>query len=144
MSGAAQSVERTRRGAWHLRRQGDVLVLSRRVPARFDLSASALLMTGGRRIGRARMAHQLRQDIWRCLQGLRGFWPVVRIEHREDALHVTAGGGLDSALPQSARLRAEAMLAALLADRTHQGRWLRHATVRVDGDTGVRAADGGA
>ncbi|MFU8882389.1 MAG: hypothetical protein ACNA7Q_08470 [Rhodobacterales bacterium] len=133
MSGAAQTVERTRRGAWHLQRQGDVLVLSRRVPARFDLSASALLMTGGRRIGRARMAHQLRQDMWRCLQGVRGFWPVVRIEHREDALQVTAGGGLDNVLPQSAKSRAEGMLAAVLEDPAHQARWLRHAVVKAAG-----------
>lgn len=140
MSGAAQSVESTRRGAWHLRRQGDVLVLSRRVPARFDLSASILLGMGGRRISRARMAHQVRQDMWRCLQGLRGFWPVVRIEHREDALQVTAGGGLDSALPQSARLRAEAALVAVLEDPVHQARWLRHAVVKAAG----KLAGGGA
>ncbi len=135
MSGAAQTVESARRGAWHVRRQGAVLLLSRRVPARFDLSVSTKLMMGGRQISRARLAHQVRQDMWRCLRGLRGFWPVVRIEQREDAMHVTAGGGLEHALPQSGQARAEGMLAAVLADPAHRARWLRHAAAK----TGAKA-----
>ena len=125
MSGAAEHVEVSRRGGWHLAREGAVLVLSRRLPARFDLSASTVLPLAGRVVGRARLAHQLRQDVWRCLRDLRGFWPVVRIERREDALRVTVGGAVEGARPPVAL--AEARLADLLADPAKRARWLRHA-----------------
>lgn len=118
-----------RRAGWHLRREGAVLVLTRHLPARFDLSASLRLPTApGQRIGRARLAQLVRQDVWRCLRGLRGFWPVVRIERSEDALHLTAGGALGQGQVNAAlRAQAEGKLAALLADPARQRRWLRHA-----------------
>lgn len=127
MSGAAGHVEVSRRGGWHLLRDGSVLVLSRRLPARFDLSASTVLHVAGKAVGRARLAHQLRQDVWRCLRDLRGFWPVVRVERREDALHLTVGGALEGgAVPVT---QAEEQLADLLADPAHRERWLRYAEV---------------
>src|SRR5690554_2439614 len=92
MSGVAGQDKTGRRNGWHLMRDGDVLVLSRRLPARFDVSSSVALPVAGPRIGRARLALQVRQDVWRALRDLRGFWPVVRIERSEDALHLTAGG----------------------------------------------------
>lgn len=128
MSGAAGQAGAGRRGNWHLTREGAVLVLSRRLPARFDLAADTVLPTGGRSVGRARLAHQVRQDVWRCLRDLRGFWPVVRIEQSEDALCVTAGGGLDGAAATTAsRLLAETRLAEMLADPVRRARWIRHA-----------------
>lgn len=125
MSEAAEQAGAGRRDGWHLLREGAVLVLARRLPARFDLSARTILPLAGRAVGRARLAHQLRQDVWRCLRDLRGFWPVVRIERSEDALHVTVGGALDGT--RAPVERAEARLAELLADPRHRARWLRHA-----------------
>ena len=125
MPRAAGHVQGKGRDGWHLLREGSVLTLTRRVPARFDLSASTVLPLSGRVVGRARLAHQLRQDVWRCLRDLRGFWPVVRIERREDALRVTVGGAVEGARPPVAL--AEARLADLLADPAKRARWLRHA-----------------
>lgn len=116
-----------RRAGWHVARDGGVLTLSRCLPARFDLRAETVLPLGGRLVGRARLAHQIRQDVWRCLRDLRGFWPVVRIERSEDALRITAGGALEAGAAPVAR--AEARLADLLADPARRARWIRHAGV---------------
>lgn len=113
------------RNGWCLTREGDVLTLSRRVPVRFDIMASAEMPAGAGRISRARLAHQLRQDVWRCLRDLRGFWPAVRIARGEGVLHVTVGGALEGARVPVAQ--AEARLADLLASPAHRARWLRHA-----------------
>jgi hypothetical protein len=125
MERGAHSARAGRRNAWLVLREGSVLTLTRRLPVRFDLSASTLLPHGGRVVSREGLAHQLRQDAWRCLRDLRGFWPVVRIEHSEDALRVTVGGALDGVRAPVAQ--AEARLADLLADPAHQTRWMRHA-----------------
>ena len=114
-----------RRNSWCLMREGDVLTLSRRVPVRFDIMASADIPAGGRKLSRARLAHQLRQDVWRCLRDLRGFWPAVRVEHGNDMLRVTVGGALEGA--RAPVTQAEARLADLLASPAHRARWLRHA-----------------
>jgi hypothetical protein len=128
MVGVAEDARVTRQGAWHLLRDGEVLTLSRHLPARFDVSASLVLQGQGRGIGRARLAHQVRQDVWRRLRDLRGFRPVVRIARAGDSLHLTAGGALQDGVPAAAlRLRIEDMLRDLLSDPAHQSRWLRHA-----------------
>jgi hypothetical protein len=130
MSWAGGKTGEGRRNGWCLMREGDVLTLSRRIPVRFDIRATADLPAAGRRISRARLAHQLRQDVWRCLRDLRGFWPAVRIERREDALRVTVGGALEGAQTSVARApvaQAEARLDELLASPAHRARWLRHA-----------------
>lgn len=132
MSGAAKSVGSAGRTAWHLQRDGAVLVLSRRLPARFDLSAATVLRAGDHPVSRARLAHQIRQDVWRCLQDMRGFRPVVQITRDAvaGALHVVAGGALEAQPGSAARGRAEALLADMLADPARQSRWLRHARSR--------------
>jgi hypothetical protein len=106
-------------------REGDVLTLSRRLPVRFDIMASTVLRAAGPRISRARLAHQLRQDVWRCLRDLRGFWPAVQIVRGEGVLQVTVGGALEGARVPVAQ--AEARLDDLLASPAHRARWLRHA-----------------
>ena len=131
MSGVAEIAEPIRQGGWHLRREGAVLLLSRRWPARFDLAAATVLHLNGGPVGRARLAHQIRQDIWRGLQGLRGFWPVVRIERGCDVIHVRAGGGFEGRVTVAARSRAEAVVEAILADPAHRARWLRHAAAGI-------------
>ncbi len=132
MSGAARSLGPAGRTAWHLQRDGAVLVLSRRLPARFDLSAATVLQAGAYPVSRGRLAHQIRQDVWRCLQNLRGFRPVVQITHdaAAGALHVIAGGALPTRTASAARSKAETLLADLLADPARRSRWLRHARSR--------------
>jgi hypothetical protein len=127
MPGAVEHVQGKGRDGWHLLREGPVLTLTRRVPVRFDLSACTVLPTTGRVLGRARLAHQIRQDVWRRLQRLRGFVPAVRLEQGADGMHVTAGGALDAAAPLP---WAQAALAEVLADPASRRRWMRHAEVR--------------
>lgn len=136
MTQAAQDNGPVRQGGWHVERAGDVLVLARRWPARFDLAVDAVFAGVGQGGSRARLAHQVRQDAWRCLRHLRGFWPAVRILRRADDLLVTVGGGLDH--KGAAQIgRAEALLDELLDDAARRARWLRHAGMR-----GVLRTDG--
>ncbi len=130
MSQAVEHIASQRQGGWYLQRSGAVVLLARRVPVRFDLAVRVVLDGIGAGGSRAALAHQVRQDIWRCLRDLRCFWPVVRIERSEDALLVTAGGALDggSAAQHRAGIqRAEALLHDLMTDAARQKRWLRHA-----------------
>lgn len=138
MTESAQENGPVRQGGWHVERAGDVLVLARRWPARFDLAVGTVFTGVGQGGSRARLAHQLRQDAWRCLRHLRGFWPAVRIVRRADDLLVTVGGGLDHKGAARAG-QAEALLSQLLDDPVQRARWLRHAGMR-----GVTRADGAA
>lgn len=132
MSQAVEHIVSRRQGGWYLHRSGAVLLLARRVPARFDLAVRLVLDGIGQGGSRAALAHQMRQDIWRGLRHLRGFWPVVRIERREDALLVTAGGALDGGAVAHHRAgiqRAEALLHDLMTDPARHKRWLHHAGI---------------
>ena len=46
-----------------------------------------------------RVAHGVRQDLWRALASLRGFWPVVRVAPADGLFDVTAGGFLPGPVP---------------------------------------------
>jgi hypothetical protein len=105
---------------WHIERDGDVLTLARRLPVRFDLRVSTRLPQGAR----LRLAQQIRQDVWRALQNLRGFAPVVRVERCEGELEVTAGGQVEGAFSRAA---AEAKIAEVLQDPANRARWTRWA-----------------
>lgn len=134
MSGAAQDHRPLSQGGWYVQRAGDVLLLARRWPARFDLAVDVVFAGVGQGGSRARLAHQLRQDMWRCLQDLRGFWPVVRIARCGADLRVTIGGALQEGQGQQAQQRrGEATLEALLANPRHRARWLRHAGMKCEG-----------
>ena len=109
----------TRRN-WHILREDGALTLARRLPARFDLSVEAAFP----RVGRLRLARQIRQDMWRALQHMRGFAPAVRVEDAGDGLRVCAGGQVDGVFP---RARAAETLSALLQDPAHRARWIAHA-----------------
>ena len=58
-----------KRGNWFEIYDGPCFTLARRLPARFDISReiSMPLMSA------PRLARQIRQDIWRKLQSIRGF-----------------------------------------------------------------------
>lgn len=110
---------------WHILREAGALTLARHLPPRFDFAAEASFPPARK----GRLARQIRQDMWRALQSLRGFSPVVRVEAVADGLHVRAGGRAVDPFPKAA---SEAMVAALLTSETHRARWLAHAKVADD------------
>ncbi|MEM5467711.1 hypothetical protein [Celeribacter marinus] len=109
---------------WHIKVEGDTLTLARRLPARFDFAATAVI-SGGAALRRGRMARQVRQDMWRALQTLRGFAPAVSVRVVGDDLEVTAGGGVAGAFPKA---HCEAIVADVLSDPARRARWIAHAT----------------
>ena len=108
---------------WHITRDGDTLTLSRLAAARFDVSARTVLPDAGR----ARVAHQVRQDMWRSLQDLRGFTPVVEIRRENGQLYVTAGGQMAGPIAKQA---IETAIKDVLDDPKCRARWVAHATRR--------------
>jgi len=108
---------------WHVLDDGEALTLARRLPPRFDLSEERQFPPLRRRA----LAHAIRQDVWRALQGLRGFTPVVRVAHDGCGLAVRPGGACDGAVPPVAQAR----LAAVMDCPARRARWIRHARVRA-------------
>lgn len=104
---------------WHIIREDNMLTLARTLPPRFDVAAETVLPLARP----ARLAHQIRQDMWRALQSVRGFSPVVRVEARDGAMHVRAGGR--AVAPVAASLSQR--IADVLEDTANRQRWLRHA-----------------
>jgi hypothetical protein len=113
------------RNVWHRLREEHAVTVTRRLPVRFDLSVSAELAVQDP-VSLTRVAHQVRQDMWRALQGLRGFSPAVRVEAGEGALRITAGGRMEGAQASAA---AAHQLGVLLDSPAHHARWLRHAAL---------------
>ena len=110
------------RKGWHILREGDGLTLARRLPVRFDVVAETRLVDGSL----TRLAQQIRQDLWRLLQRLRGFSPVIELTRRDGVVHVRAGGRIDGAVPPGTRDR----IVALLADSQTRARWQSYAAHR--------------
>ncbi|NVK15615.1 MAG: hypothetical protein HWE35_15700 [Rhodobacteraceae bacterium] len=108
------------RTPWHITRTDSTLTLSRRVPARFDVAAETVLPSGDP----LRLAHQIRQDMWRKLQRLRGFAPVVKITVAGQGLRVRAGGQVAGRVPAN----AAAQITEVLENPARRARWVRHAT----------------
>lgn len=109
------------RNRWHILTTDDALIVARHLPVRFDVMASTRL----RATRRLRLAHQVRQDIWRGLQRLRGFAPVVRVSGGDGVLEVCAGGQVDGAFPKA---RSEAQIAEILNCPRNRARWQRWAS----------------
>ncbi|MBY6067009.1 hypothetical protein KUW17_09685 [Leisingera aquaemixtae] len=111
------------RSCWHITRTDSSLTLSRRVPARFDVAAETVLPAGDP----LRLAHQIRQDMWRRLQSLRGFSPVVEItalgHGQAQGLRVRAGGQVTGRVPAN----AAAQITEVLENPACRARWVRHA-----------------
>ena len=89
------------------------------VPVRFDVSAETRLAAAPP----GRIAHQVRQDLWRALRRLRGFAPVVSVTPVEDGLQVVAGGAVAGAIPPGTAAR----IAAVLDHPGNRARWIAHA-----------------
>lgn len=109
---------------WHIQRAPGQVTLSRQQPARFDVQATtSLRLVAGQGLSLSRVAHQVRQDLWRALQNLRGFSPVVQVSQSGDLLHIRAGGRL----PQPIARTLPDRILAVLEDPQKQTRWMRHA-----------------
>ena len=74
--------------------------------------------------GRVRVAQQVRQDMWRALQDLRGFAPVVQVPRVDGALQIVAGGAVAGPV---ARQTLEDRIADVLECPKRRARWVRHA-----------------
>ncbi|WP_299282546.1 hypothetical protein [uncultured Tateyamaria sp.] len=105
--------------AWHILRDGEAVTLCRHLPPRFDVSADTTIEAGHP----VRLAHQIRQDMWRALQKVRGFSPVVELRPSEVGWAVTAGGRM-SGRPSARDIRR---IQDTLANPANRTRWLRHA-----------------
>ena len=103
------------RGGWTEQRTAEGYVLARHWPPRFDISASADLPDQRP----ARLARQVRQDLWRALKTLRGFSPVVEIRFTKRGLTVTAGGRVEGRAPHG----IESLIQAVLDDPARRARW---------------------
>jgi hypothetical protein len=112
-----------KRGNWFEIYDGPCFTLARRLPARFDISREVVMPL----MSAPRLAHQIRQDIWRKLQSIRGFLPVVEITHRGAHLHIRAGGELTCPAPFE---RSGERIFDVLSNRDNQRRWAGFAAAR--------------
>ncbi|MCK0148850.1 hypothetical protein MWU54_02345 [Marivita sp. S6314] len=114
------------RNGWHILRDGDGLTLARHLPARFDVSAVSLFPM----CHAGRLAQQVRQDLWRALQRVRGFSPVVRVDRLADGLRVTAGGRVPPSGRSAAIVRR---VEDVLSDPRARARWVNWAQAGPQG-----------
>lgn len=74
---------------------------------------------------RLRIAHQVRQDIWRANRQVRGFLPVVQVSTDGHETVIRAGGSL---MTRSGHVPTiAAAVARVLADERNRTRWQAHA-----------------
>lgn len=104
---------------WHSITEGGTVTLCRQLPPRFDFAVRTVLPHGQPQ----RLAHQIRQDLWRALQHLRGFSPVVQLEPVAVGWAVTAGGRAMGHVAPATLERA----ASVLDHAGNRARWLRNA-----------------
>ncbi|WP_172326894.1 hypothetical protein [Mangrovicoccus sp. HB161399] len=109
---------------WQVTRVPGCVTLSRPGRARFDVSAAAAFP----QLRPVVLAHEIRKDLWRMLQDLRGFSPVVEIRDAGPGLEVRAGG----ALPGGTRPAPGTgeRIEGLLADPDKRARWIAHARLK--------------
>ena len=107
------------RGRWHILHENGDWVLARHLPVRFDLMARGAIAW----CHPVRLMHQIRQDVWRALQGLRGFSPVVRLARIVEGWSIEAGGRVTGPVAPV----WEARLIGVLENGHHKARWQRHA-----------------
>lgn len=110
------------RGGWFAVSSEGEYTLARQWPPRFDFG----VVSDFPPVNAKRLAHQIRQDLWRKLQGLRGFSPVVSVYVTEAGLNVRAGGRIIGRLPNG----TEALVQDLLNDPALRARWIRWAGAR--------------
>lgn len=107
------------RSRWHVIEDEDgALTVTRRLPVRFDLAVETIL---DGTTGRRRLAHLVRQDLWRSLQSLRGFAPAVQVCRDGAVMQVRAGGAVAGRFDRAA---CEALIARVLEDAANRARWM--------------------
>ncbi len=111
------------RKRWYILHEGETLTVTRALPVRLDVSVQTLLPKGSR----LRLAQQVRQDLWRRLQGVRGFQPVVSVMHERDMCRVVAGGRIDGRFPKA---QTENAISDMLGDPHLRARWSAFAAHR--------------
>ena len=109
------------RDQWHEVKEPGRYTLARRLPVRFDVAVTTAMPA----LRKDRLALQVRQDLWRALQRVRGFSPVVRVTETGTGCEVTAGGRVDGGTVP--RQRMEETIAGILDDPARRARWARFA-----------------
>jgi hypothetical protein len=100
---------------WLIERTEDTVLVTRRKPVRWDVEARTEFPP----CHPLRLAHQIRQDLWRELKSLRGFAPAVEI-NLGDTYRVRAGGRVARHIPPRTSERIE----RLLENPRNRARWL--------------------
>ena len=106
---------------WLIDQTDTHVLVTRRKPVRWDLLAEAVFP----RCQPLRLAHQIRQDMWRDLKKIKGFAPAVEIT-LGDTFHVKAGGRVERYVHPMAKER----IVDLLNHPENRRRWLLHARDR--------------
>ena len=104
---------------WHIVREAGALTLHRPGRGRMDVSVSRRFPAGDL----LRYALQIRQDLWRALQALRGYSPIVRVTREKDEVVVFAGGQFDYPAPR----QIEQRIASVLDNSRNRQRWITQA-----------------
>jgi len=109
---------------WHILRSDDAVTVSRTWPLRWDVAVETVVPAAARE----RIAHQVRQDMWRALRSVRGFAPIVKVVRSSDVLRVVAGGCIEGRFD---RCKVESQIKAVLEQPQNRARWLRSARKRA-------------
>ena len=107
---------------WIIEQSDERILVTRRKPVRWDVSAQAEFP----RCRALRLAHQIRQYMWRELQKIKGFCPAVEIQIG-NTLHVKAGGRV----ARHVHPRASQWVDDLLNSDTHRRRWMAYAKLKT-------------
>ena len=108
---------------WFHKQLGDTYFIAKRFPLSFDLLAETNFPVCWPKT----LAFQIRQDICRLMQNLRGFLPAVEVIGNVFCMHVRAGGQLTCSVHvQSAQINLQNML----DDPVYRKRWKDYTTVR--------------
>ncbi|MEM9062572.1 MAG: hypothetical protein AAGD13_19100 [Pseudomonadota bacterium] len=86
--------------------------------------------------GLRRLAHQIRQDVWRVCRSTRGFVPVVQVSTDRQQTVIRAGGTLLTRSGHRANLAEQ--IARVLDRAENRARWIAHARRAGDGEGHVR------
>lgn len=104
--------------SWIIDQSETHLLVTRRKPVRWDVEARTEFPPAHA----LRLAHQIRQDMWRELQKIKGFCPAVEIEYG-DQLKVRAGGRV----ARHVHPKANEWVEDLLNNPLNRRRWLAYA-----------------
>ena len=112
---------------WKVVEEGNSLLLHRAgLSPQWSVDVSRTLdwpATPGQRL---RIAHQIRQDVWRACQTTRGFVPVVQVSTDGHQTVMRAGGSLTTRSGHVSIL--ETRIAAVLDDGNNRRRWRAYAS----------------